>query len=575
MTLFFAALSFAGTDVGIFQQPDCRVLTPVSGKTFCFDQTANALKAWNGSAWVNIVFASNGVVSVSDYGATGDGTTDDTVAVQATATAATGKIMLFPSGATYLVSSIVIPAGTTVVMDGAIVKQRILNSRDGSPIFDVRGPAVTFRGGTLDGQRENQPKDGFSDSYDTGGNRTGRAYRAGIKADAAANGYITNLAVEGVKFQNLYGACVATLDVPVVTIRGSKAANTNFELGFLYHRAATLTDAILTGNEVQNIGSHHAATNANAFVVSNYQRVDVSHNLANRIERALVKIEGGQNILVSSNILDTNTVDDYPGIQIDGLNTVSRVTIADNTLYNTGKGIYLAKGNVVNTNITGNTIHTTTGTTAGDGIVIDSAIANLLIGQNTLVNIKRNGIFLSSNLATAIIQGNILLGQRNATNHAIRVGAYAGSVARLSIVNNTCADWAASAVGDGVVLVEGSGGHTFASVLITGNHISAGGPANRGLRSEPANVLITGMVANNYIDGKMEMRSSGIAYRDNLVTGTVTLPPDIANLSNVGKTQATVGPAGTASSLPANPSGYYEIKKNGTSYVVPYYLKSK
>jgi hypothetical protein len=71
------------------------------------------------------------------------------------------------------------------------------------------------------------------------------------------------------------------------------------------------------------------------------------------------------------------------------------------------------------------------------------------------------------------------------------------------------------------------------------------------------------------------MRSSGIAYRDNLVTGTVTLPPDIANLSNVGKTQATVGPAGTASSLPANPSGYYEIKKNGTSYVVPYYLKSK
>ena len=39
-------------------------------------------------------------------------------------------------------------------------------------------------------------------------------------------------------------------------------------------------------------------------------------------------------------------------------------------------------------------------------------------------------------------------------------------------------------------------------------------------------------------------------------------------------TQSTVGSAGAASALPANPSGYIEFKINGTPYVIPYYAKS-
>lgn len=39
-------------------------------------------------------------------------------------------------------------------------------------------------------------------------------------------------------------------------------------------------------------------------------------------------------------------------------------------------------------------------------------------------------------------------------------------------------------------------------------------------------------------------------------------------------TQSTVGSAGAASALPANPSGYIEFKINGTAYVMPYYAKS-
>src|SRR5947209_674311 len=39
--------------VGIFSRPDCTAITsPVVGQTFCFDQTANKLKVWNGTVWL-------------------------------------------------------------------------------------------------------------------------------------------------------------------------------------------------------------------------------------------------------------------------------------------------------------------------------------------------------------------------------------------------------------------------------------------------------------------------------------------------------------------------------------------
>jgi hypothetical protein len=38
--------------------------------------------------------------------------------------------------------------------------------------------------------------------------------------------------------------------------------------------------------------------------------------------------------------------------------------------------------------------------------------------------------------------------------------------------------------------------------------------------------------------------------------------------------QSTVGSAGAASALPANPTGYFTIKVNGSTFVVPYYAQS-
>lgn len=39
-------------------------------------------------------------------------------------------------------------------------------------------------------------------------------------------------------------------------------------------------------------------------------------------------------------------------------------------------------------------------------------------------------------------------------------------------------------------------------------------------------------------------------------------------------TQTTVGAAGTASALPANPEGYANVVISGEEYVIPYYKKA-
>ena len=73
-------------------------------------------------------------ISVSDFGATGDGTTDDSAAVQAAMTAAAGGVVQFEAGLTYLLEDeILVPEFTTVELNGAQID------------FDVIGSVYCFK----------------------------------------------------------------------------------------------------------------------------------------------------------------------------------------------------------------------------------------------------------------------------------------------------------------------------------------------------------------------------------------------------------------------------------------------
>ena len=73
------------------------------------------LAAGSGASQRTVLDKLRDVVSVKDFGAVGDGTTDDTTAIQAACDAASGKIVVFPRGAYRINSTVNLPsAGITI-----------------------------------------------------------------------------------------------------------------------------------------------------------------------------------------------------------------------------------------------------------------------------------------------------------------------------------------------------------------------------------------------------------------------------------------------------------------------------
>ena len=106
---------------------------------------------FTGSVATNVEAKLAQTVSVKDFGATGNGVTDDTAAIQAALTAA--ERVYFPTPAiSYLVSSIDIPANRTLVTDGVSTKfQQVTGTAVGTRVFYVMGPNVTIGDMTVQG----------------------------------------------------------------------------------------------------------------------------------------------------------------------------------------------------------------------------------------------------------------------------------------------------------------------------------------------------------------------------------------------------------------------------------------
>ena len=105
-------------------------------------------------------------VSVKDFGAVGDGITDDTAAIQAAVTANPGRKLLVPSG-TYILSTISVSHSIDFLCErgtvfkrkaGLDVRQSYWNA--GTAMFEATadGLSIGFFGGpTFDGNKQNQP----------------------------------------------------------------------------------------------------------------------------------------------------------------------------------------------------------------------------------------------------------------------------------------------------------------------------------------------------------------------------------------------------------------------------------
>lgn len=275
-------------------------------------------------------------VSVLDYGATGDGVTDDRASIQAAFAAGAGGDVLLPDGH-YMVGTgsgywcLTVPANTRLhgaSRDGAILQQAVVGTS--VRLLYVAASGVTIDTLTLDGNKSVQSVD---------------EHRAGLFATAGA----TALVVHDVTAQNFTGD------------------------GFYVYQgaAATVTNVIGRDNNRNGItfggGTTIGIVTDSAFVGSAVQQFDS---------------EGGtvHNLVVRGNVIDGRASNDY-ALTISGFNGSTRSMgwlVDGNTIFG---GVNVVWSDALT--FTGNTIvnHTTK-----PAITVWRSDDGVLIEHNTATN---------------------------------------------------------------------------------------------------------------------------------------------------------------------------------------------
>jgi Pectate lyase superfamily protein len=85
-----------------------------AGKTYLYTQTGN-IHQWNGNTWKVL---NESVINVKDYGAVGDGVTDDTLAIQAAVNKCTKNQEIHIADGTFLSKEIIIPITNDITITG-------------------------------------------------------------------------------------------------------------------------------------------------------------------------------------------------------------------------------------------------------------------------------------------------------------------------------------------------------------------------------------------------------------------------------------------------------------------------
>ena len=217
--------------------------------------------------------------------------------------------------------------------------------------------------------------------------------------------------------------------------------------------------------------------------------------------------------------------------------TLAAATItASGTLSVTGNTTI--SGSLTTTDITTTGNHSVTGNITAQGTVFSDNIKSPATNANLAISAQGTGIVDIQSAMTTIdqtITGTAsVTGQFNADN--------------LSIDGNTISS--TNTNGDVIITPNGSGQITLSSSRVAANQLNA----------------VTVAVSNTVDTNTLRSFSSN--------ADIVIQPQGTGTVDFKVPAQGTVGSAGAASALPANPTGYFTIKVNGSTFVVPYYAQS-
>lgn len=478
------------------------------------------------------------------YGAVGDGVTDDSAVYTAMMAAATAGDTIRSTNGTYILSGLLLPYALTIQADVGAVYKLPANTDD--HIFRaITADGSKFLGGSVDGNQSNQAtRDRFGGLIVITDSAASKGYLVdGIKfTDIAAIGVYAgntnNVTVQNCYLRNIDSACIFGTADSGLSMFGFNVNNNTIDqsaksVARTFHTCISLSRDV---SGAPGVMQHYRITNNNVRGTANTVTETNAVGIGARADKGVI----------ANNVL----WDGWMGISVDyGL----EVACTGNTVYHpNGYGIEIAHSS--RTTVTGNTINgdsvtnegiiTTglTGVTSGNNVVSSNTIRGCtgnsitaagLTGTDNHINIYSNNLcedkginLVNSNYS--IISSNILLG--TGSGNAITLDA----TDNVTIVGNLIKDFT-----NKVVTFNGTPA-TVTDIQITGNSWG----------SAPANPLVD--FGGTTFGERIQVISNSpgrdiVDVKNDVIRGSVTGTPEGVVTAGVGSTlMREDGGAGTS-----------------------------
>lgn len=470
--------------------------------------------------WDNLYFALDNFADVRAFGAVGDGSTDDTSAVQAALNSGAEEIYFPNPSSNYSVNMLTVPTTVRRIYGEGTLQQRAVGS-SGSPnnVFSISGNTnLTI---------ENLTFAGVTANANTLGN-------VGIDATSSSQIRISNCKLSGFQYQAIYLKSCSD-----IVLTGNRVSGVSQGM-----RLEGCTKAKLTRNYFNtpqytgglSLGIELASTNGHAYGVC--ADVVISDNNFQSYTRSRgVMVFSGTRATISGNIFN----DVLNGIYVSPYNTsdtISDVTITGNVYYGTAtSGATTTDGN--------SGIYVGSGTSLASLYV--TVVGNSIRNANRILQDSYNGGIALGAVNYIAVQSNICV-----SNYGSGL-VFTDNANRVSILGNKFEDTqTAGSLNTGIKLTAG-----VISGVIRDNYIYNN---TQGMRFDWGSASNGLFVRENYIraNGTMFVGLSNVTFEWNQVgtdqSGVVTL---------------SSGSAAVSFALP-QPDTNYRVALSGNAYEVFY-----